>query len=137
MDKPAESTVVPPLSPGDSENGYTIHNGQVFAPPNALVKDEPIPQAAPKPPTEPSLDPEQLAAAMAHTISQCLGRKPVAATPMEIVNALLQLTMKDSQGRLQKLVWTRWDVHQAFAIWSSKLQGTTPSRLPVGPEPRA
>ncbi len=90
-----------------------IHNGQVVNPAASPVQTEQAPAQVEE------LDPEKLAAKMAAVVSAGMGKRP-AATPMEIVNELLQL--KGPKG--EKLVWTRFDVFQAFGIWTKKLSGT-------------
>lgn len=94
-----------------------IHNGQI------LEDGEPV-QSSPSPRPQPAkggqpvedVEPEAIAGAMAACISLGIDSH---LTPMEIVNSLLTL----NSGRGHKLVWTRFDVHQAFALWTRKMDG--------------
>ena len=80
-----------------------IHNGEILS-----VED---------------IDPENIAAAMAKTISEQLSLAP-PGTPMDIVTALLKL--RSEKGH--KLVWTRFDIHQLFALWTNKFEATRNAR---------
>ena len=94
-----------------------IHNGQIIVDgipePSAPSGEPPRPA---KPGREDDLTPDQIAGRMAQIISQGIDGKLL---PMEIVNGLL--TLRTEGG--QKLVWTKWDVRQAFVLWSKKLEG--------------
>lgn len=98
------------------DKGTRIHNGEIIGG-NPLVGTEELPARQSKLPEE--LDPDQLAAVMARTVSDWLMDSGQVKTPMDLVNRLLQL--KDEAGR--KLVFTRFDLFQCFAIWSKKLTG--------------
>lgn len=104
--------------------GAEIHNGVVVQDvPGVVTEQLPVETRAPAPSPD-SLSPDQIAAAMAWCLDELLYPKlgdvdPSRVTPMALVNALLQL--KDDKG--QKLVFTRWDLFQCFAIWSKKLAG--------------
>ncbi len=95
-----------------------IHNGQI------ILDGEPQPEAPTAPLTPPQppsglpqdVEPEEIARRMAATISLGVDNK---LTPMEIVNALL--TLRSPGGH--KVVWTRFDVYQTFALWAKKLEG--------------
>lgn len=94
-----------------------IHNGEI------LVDGEPSPELAspepkPRPGREPELSPDEIASLMAWAISEAQAAR---ATPMEIVNRLLGL--KTPGG--QKVVWTKWDVRQLFALWAKKMEGSS------------
>ncbi len=95
-----------------------IHNGQILV--DGVVQPEapvlPLAEPKPGPPVVEDTDPEMIAARMAQTISLGMDNK---LTPMEIVNSLL--TAKSAGGH--KLVWTRFDVFQTFALWAKKLDG--------------
>ena len=93
----------------------SIHNGVVTGADALAVTDLPSPPR-PIPTTEQDTDPNKIAAAMAHAISDGITAN---STPMDIVNSLLQI--KGESGH--KLVWTRFDMLQMFAIWSQKLSG--------------
>lgn len=97
----------------------TIHNGEILidvevqpeAPSGLAAKVQPVTPEA-------ELDPEKIAGLMAKTISQAQDDK---CTPMETVNRIL--TLRTVGG--QKLVWTKWDVRQLFALWSKKMEGSS------------
>ncbi len=90
----------------------TIHNGQILNEP-AGVQTEPVPAPGLAPE---DIEPEALAALMAACLSDQLAVIP-QPSPMAIVTALLKL--KTTRGH--KVVWTRFDIHQMFALWSSKM----------------
>lgn len=102
--------------------GVEIHNGEVLVngvpeaggPEAEAVLTPPGPKA--KSAGVEDINPEDIAARMANTISLGIENK---LTPMEIVNSLL--TLNSAKGH--KLVWTRFDVHQTFALWAKKLDG--------------
>lgn len=90
---------------------FEIHNGEVIV--DGKVQTVTVPES----PVEAcDLSPDGIAAVMARVISIGITDK---ITPIEIVTRLLQL--KSPKG--QKLVWTRFDLFQMFAIWSKKLSG--------------
>lgn len=104
-----------------------IHNGEVIAD-VAGVQTEPAPDSA-SPSLPPGvselpsgLQPDEIARAMAATVSEALAEVP-KVTPMEIVNRLLQLKNKEQE----KLVFTRFDLFQVFAIWSKRLRTGGPT----------
>ena len=104
-----------------------IHNGEVIAD-VAGVQTESLPAGA-RPVLPPGvselptgLQPDEISAAMARAISESMATKP-QATPMEIVNRLLQLKNED----MEKLVFTRFDLFQIFAIWSKRLRTGGPT----------
>lgn len=108
-------------------SGVSIHNGEVLGE-FPGVQTEPSP-AKPRPampsgtaelPT--GLQPNEIARAMAAQLSEALALKP-QPTPMELVNRLLQL--KNEAG--EKLVFTRFDLFQIFAIWSKRLRTGGPT----------
>lgn len=101
-----------------------IHNGQVVneisgvqtemaqtavLPPPQTLRQQ-VPQSVE------DIDPEALAARMASCISEQLLLEP-KVVPMDIVTALLKL----QTPRGHKVVWTRFDLHQMFALWSNKM----------------
>lgn len=93
-----------------------IHNGEVIV--DGRPQEVEAPPSSPRAASE--LDPEEIAARMAKCISQAQAEGPTV-TPMEVVNRILQL--KSPGG--QKLVFTRFDLFQCFAIFSKKLSGET------------
>ncbi len=105
---------MPSSNPIQSEHVTEIHNGEVLNP-NPLVKTESAQSATKRPLSD--LDPEALAGLMAKTVSEFMS-KADPWTPMELVNALLQLQTPTGQ----KVVWTRFDIHQLFALWTRKLE---------------
>lgn len=117
------STERPAPDPADlfASEERVIHNGQILHEIPGVHTDSPEasppPQAAKSLPAGiPDIDPDELAAGMAGTISSALAEQPIPV-PMEIVNRLLQL--KTPRGH--KAVFTRFDMLQLFAIWSNKL----------------
>lgn len=90
----------------------SIHNGVVIG--DSPVQTEQVPDRAPAA----DLDPNEISRAMAQVVSEGLHRVP-SATPMELVNLLLQLKTKSGK----KLVFTRFDLFQCFALWSKKMTG--------------
>lgn len=111
-------------SPPDIKSDRVIHNGQIISPVPGVGTEElpsislPSP-AKPVPASVEDVDPEALAGLMARVISEAFNETP-APSPMEVVTRLLQL--KTERGH--KVVWTRFDVNQLFAIWSNKLDRT-------------
>lgn len=104
----------------------SIHNGEVLGEFPGVQTERPSASAEPRPPgtaelpTE--LQPNEIARAMAAAVSEELALKP-QPTPMELVNRLLQL--KNEAG--EKLVFTRFDLFQIFAIWSKRLRTGGPT----------
>lgn len=103
-------------------NERVIHNGEILTPIPGIKDEEPQAPKAPQGKAAPPLllqdiEPEELARLIAGTISSAMGESP-QPTPMEIVNRLLCL--KTECGH--KVLWTRFDVSQLFAIWSNKLE---------------
>lgn len=95
----------------------SIHNGEILVDGvPQRVPDQDIAKPSAKPNREDDLAPDEIARQMAQVISKGIFDR---ATPMEIVNQLLVL--KTPGG--QKLVWTKWDVRQAFVLWGKKLAG--------------
>lgn len=94
-----------------------IHNGQILVD-GVVQASATVAVERPKPPPglPEDVEPEDIARRMAGTISLGVDNK---LTPMEIVNALLTLV----SPRGHKLVWTRFDVHQTFALWAKKMEG--------------
>lgn len=101
--------------------GVEIHNGQIIVD-GQPVPETPSPGLTPLVPPSPSqgvvedIEPEEIARQMAQAIA---GGIEVKLLPMEIVNSLL--TLRSARGH--KLVWTRFDVHQTFALWARKMEG--------------
>lgn len=94
-----------------------IHNGEILVDGQAQPASPPPRDAKPRPASKPEdIEPEEIARRMAATVSLGIEHK---LTPMEIVNSLL--TLNSPNGH--KLVWTRFDVHQTFLLWSKKLSG--------------
>lgn len=93
-----------------------IHNGQVLVDGVPEAQVEPLAPTPAKPSREDDLEPDAIAQRMAQVISQGQAEKLL---PMEVVNRLL--TLKTAGG--QKLVWTKWDVRQAFVLWGKKMEG--------------
>lgn len=96
-----------------------IHNGEILI--DGVPQPQPVSGLALAKPSRDGgkpedIEPEEIARAMAGEISRGIG---AGLTPMEIVNGLL--TLKSPLGH--KLVWTRFDVYQTFAIWSKKMEG--------------
>lgn len=89
-----------------------IHNGQIIVD-GKSQEQAPLP-ADPQRASE--LDPEEIAREMARTVSEGTAAKLL---PMQIVNNLL--TLRSPGG--EKLVWTRFDLYQCFALWSKKMVG--------------
>ena len=89
-----------------------IHNGEV------IVDGRPVREAEPAEPGKApgELQPDEIAEALARCISEGQAAKLL---PMELVNRLLTL-----QVRGQKVLWTKWDVRQLFALWSKKMEGS-------------
>lgn len=104
-----------------------IHNGEILDEIPGITTVTPaapaLPATAPLrrqiPPGPENCDPEELAACMAKCIAEGLSLEP-KATPMELVNSLLKLTIGPGSGH--KVVWTRFDIHQLFALWTNKQQ---------------
>lgn len=98
-----------------------IHNGQILHPVPGVgtVTGVPvIPQTQKRLPAEiADVEPNELARLMAEVISAA-SAEPEPVSPMEVVNRLLRLTTP----RGHKVVWTRFDVHQVYALWSNKLE---------------
>ncbi len=99
-----------------------IHNGQIIVdgqPQEQAPVASEVPLLPPSVPGSPEdLDPNVIAALMAQTISTWEGETGMKI-PMDLVNRLL--TLKSARGH--KLVWTRFDVHQTFALWARKMEG--------------
>lgn len=98
-----------------------IHNGEILAE-FPGVKTVPLPSYTGKltarhhtPPVE-DVEPEVLAGLMAGIISKAMAETP-APSPMEVVTRLLQLNTEKGH----KVVWTRFDINQLFALWTNKL----------------
>lgn len=100
-------------------NEPLIHNGQIIQDVPG-VQTEAGQAGQPMPPqdhsaerarlgSQPWFDPNEIARQMAQVISLGQDEKLL---PMEIVNRLLQLRIGD-----KKLVWTRFDVWQAFGLY--------------------
>ncbi len=109
-------------SPESDEAELIIHNGVIV---NDVpgVKTEPLPTFASASPIKrevpqsvEDVDPEQLAGLMAAVISAAMDETP-KPSPMEIVTRLLMLQTE----RGHKVVWTRFDINQLFALWTNKL----------------
>lgn len=99
-------------------DGAEIHNGVIVAEaPGVSSSLLPIDLPAKEPAKD--LSPDDIAAAMAREITSWLMDSGEVKTPMELVNRLLQL----QDTKQQKLLFTRWDLFQCFAIWTRKLQG--------------
>lgn len=99
-----------------------IHNGEVIADVAGVQTKQAPANARPSLPPGVSelpsgLQPDEIARAMAAELSEALAAVP-QPTPMELVNKLLQLKNKD----MEKLVFTRFDLFQIFAIWSKRLR---------------
>ncbi len=93
-----------------------IHNGEVRINGEVQAAPTPPPERAKGKPGPEDVEPNEIARAMAQVVALGITDK---LSPMEIVNGLLQL--KSPAGH--KLVWTRFDVYQTFALWSKKLEG--------------
>lgn len=107
----------------------SIHNGEVQGEFPGVQTERPSASTEPRPVLPPGtaelptgLQPNEIARAMAAAVSEELVRKP-QPTPMELVNRLLQL--KNEAG--EKLVFTRFDLFQIFAIWSQRLRTGGPT----------
>lgn len=107
----------------ESELERVIHNGQILhdvpgvhttTPTQSIPETGGLKSQVPK--TVEDVEPEALAGLMAGVISQALDETP-RPPPMEIVNRLLRL--KTDRGH--KVVWTRFDINQLFALWTNKL----------------
>lgn len=111
-------------SPPDIKSDRFIHNGQIISEVPGVITEQ-LPSVALLSPAKAipamveDIEPEVLAGLMARVISEAFDETP-APSPMEVVNRLLQL--KTDRGH--KVVWTRFDVNQLFAIWSNKLDRT-------------
>lgn len=104
---------------------YEIINGQIISEPPGVKTETPanlsaVSEVSPLrrqvPQQVQDAEPEALAAAMADCVSRALDEEPVPS-PMDIVNRLLRL--KTANGH--KIVWTRFDIHQLYALWTNKL----------------
>lgn len=101
--------------------GAEIHNGQVLQDVPGVVTDR-VEEALNEPLLGTKLDPELIAAQLAREISSWLMDSGEVKTPMDLVNRLLQL-----QGQHgEKLLFTRFDLFQCFALWTKKLEGRSP-----------
>ncbi len=100
------------------ESERVIHNGQILHPVPGVGTTEAETSVPPPrlPAGIPDIDPDELAGLMAGVISTALSETPTPS-PMEIVNRLLQA----QTPRRHKLVFTRFDMLQLFALWSNKL----------------
>lgn len=110
------------MSEGDHEleTEQLIHNGEILSEPEG-VKTVPLPAtfrlpgAISTPPVE-DINPDVLAGLMAGIISAAFNESP-PPSPMEIVSRLLMLKTENNH----KVVWTRFDINQLFALWTNKL----------------
>ncbi len=95
-----------------------IHNGEILDPvPGVYTEAAPaLPIGRQTPQGLQDNDPDELAAAMAKCLADALVESPVPS-PMELVNRLLRL----QSPRGHKIVWTRFDINQLFALYSNKL----------------
>lgn len=98
-------------------DGAEIHNGVIVAEAPG-VSSSPLSVDLPAKEPAKDLSPDDIAAALAKVVDDWVA-EDAHSVPMELVNRLFQLT--DAKG--QKLLFTRWDLFQCFAIWTRKLQG--------------
>lgn len=117
--------------PEHDETERLIHNGEIIndiagvkteAAPARPIPSQPMVRRE-VPQSVEDIDPEALAGLMARVISDALAEAP-APSPMEIVTRLLVL--KTDKGH--KVVWTRFDINQLFALWTNKLERQRMSR---------
>lgn len=99
-----------------------IHNGQILVDGQAQA-EAPVSPVKAELPLVTNLDPDEIARRMAAAISERQGLQP-PPTPMDLVNVLLNLAVRDQKGIMQKLVWTRFDVQKAMGLLAQKLTGT-------------
>lgn len=98
-----------------------IHNGEILNPiPGVKTEQAQTPANLT---SVQDIEPELLSSLMVGVISASREESP-EPTAVEVVNRLL--TLKTSHGH--KVVWTRFDINQLFAIYSNKLDRTRNGR---------